>query len=207
MVVEMWEMIYNYENVIYCPSNIYLKSFVDCDLQVGAQDVSFYENGAYTGDVSSSQLSSLGVKYVIIGHSERRMYYDDSKRIYNKLDLSLKEGLIPILCIGEKKEDYLNKKTLEVLEEQLEVLNDIDISKVIVAYEPIWAIGTGIIPSNEEIYKVINYIKTYLNNNNMTMTSFGKLFNVTRPTVKRWIDCDCVPELELFPAICELVQS
>ena len=153
-------------NVIFCPSNIYLNYFVDKNLNVGSQDVSPNEIGAYTGDISASQLKSLGVKYTIIGHSERRKYYNDNKFIKDKLTNALNNSLIPILCIGESKEERDNGKTFDILKNQLdEALDSINkdlLSNVVIAYEPIWSIGTGVIPSNQDIYKTISYIKEYL---------------------------------------------
>lgn len=155
-----------HQNVIFCPSNVYLNYFVDKNLNVGSQDVSSNEIGAYTGDVSASQLKSLGVKYTIIGHSERRKYYNDDKFIKDKLTNSLKNNLIPILCIGESKEERDNNKTLDILKKQLnEALNSINkdlLLNIIIAYEPIWSIGTGVVPNNQDIYETISFIKEYL---------------------------------------------
>ena len=83
-------------NVVYCPSYIYLSNFIDNNLVVGAQDVSSHENGAYTGEVSATQLKQLGVKYAIIGHSERRKYFNESDILLDKVKICLKEGIIPI---------------------------------------------------------------------------------------------------------------
>ena len=153
-------------NVILCPTNIYLNYFLEKNLNVGSQDVAFEEKGAFTGDVSASQLKSIGVKYTIIGHSERRKYYNDDKSVNNKLICALNNNLIPILCIGETKEQRENNETYEVLEKQLnEALNNINgdlLSNIIIAYEPVWSIGTGVIPSNEDIYNTIYFIKKYL---------------------------------------------
>ena len=153
-------------NVIFCPSNIYLNYFLDKNLTVGSQDVSSNEMGAYTGDVSASQLKSLGVKYTIIGHSERRKYHNDDNLINDKLTNALNTGLIPIMCIGESKEERDNNKTLDVLKKQLdEALNSINkdlLSDVVIAYEPIRAIGTGLVPNNKDIYETISFIKEYL---------------------------------------------
>ena len=153
-------------NVIFCPSNIYLNYFLEKNLNVGSQDVAFEEKGAFTGDISASQLKSIGVKYTIIGHSERRKYHNDDKYVNNKLICALNNNLIPILCIGETKEERENNETYEVLENQLnEALNNINsnlLSNVIIAYEPIWSIGTGVIPSNYDIYNTICFIKEYL---------------------------------------------
>ena len=116
-----------YSNVIFCPSNIYLNYFLDKKLLVGSQDVSANEMGAYTGDVSASQLKSMGVKYAIIGHSERRKYHNDDKFIKEKLINTIINDLTPILCIGESKEERDNNKTFEVLKHQLdEALSNID---------------------------------------------------------------------------------
>ena len=153
-------------NVVYCPSYIYLSNFIDNNLVVGAQDVSSHENGAYTGEVSATQLKQLWVKYAIIGHSERRKYFNESDILLDKVKICLKEGIIPIFCIGETKEEYNNDETLSVLKNQLDlVLGKVNLDDVIIAYEPIWSIGTGLIPSNEEISKVIDYIKEYIYNN------------------------------------------
>lgn len=155
-----------YSNVIFCPSNIYLNYFLDKKLLVGSQDVSANEMGAYTGDVSASQLKSMGVKYAIIGHSERRKYHNDDKFIKEKLIHTIINDLTPILCIGESKEERDNNKTFGVLKHQLdEALSNIDktlLSNIIIAYEPIWSIGTGIVPNNKDIYETISFIKNYL---------------------------------------------
>lgn len=155
-----------YSNVIFCPSNVYLNYFLAKNLNVGSQDVSSNEIGAYTGDVSASQLKSLGVEYTIIGHSERRKYHNDDKFIKDKLTNALNNNLIPILCIGESKEERDNDKTFDILRKQLdEALNSINkelLLNVIIAYEPIWSIGTGLIPSNQDIYETISFIKDYL---------------------------------------------
>lgn len=154
---------YSFNNVILCPSNIYLKDFIQQKISVGCQDLSPYEIGAYTGDVSASQLASIGVKYALIGHSERRRYYNEVDILVNKVKLAQKSGIIPIYCIGETKEDYDNKNTLKVLQEEINLIFDAITEKdVIIAYEPIWSIGTGLIPINNEIYTIIDYIKNYV---------------------------------------------
>ena len=156
-----------YSNVIYAPTSIYLKDFVNLGFKVASQDVSFANSGAYTGDISVKQLKSIGVNYSIIGHSERRKYYDDSKYVNDKVKLLLENGLIPILCIGETKEERELGKTKEVVFEEIdEAFNIIDkngLNSVIIAYEPIWSIGTGVVPTNSEIYETIKNIKEYLN--------------------------------------------
>jgi len=157
---------YNFNNVVYCPSNIYLKSFIDENLVVGSQDISAFNNGAYTGEISGSQLANLGVKYAIVGHSERRKRYNDSNFINDKLKRCLENKIKPILCIGESKEEYENNKTFDVLIKQINLaLDDIDnIENIIIAYEPVWSIGTGLIPTNKNIENTIDYIKKYVFN-------------------------------------------
>jgi len=155
-----------YDNVIYSPSNIYLLKFIENGLITASQDVSFKDIGAYTGDVSASQLKSIGVKYSIVGHSERRKYYHDDKYVNDKIRELISNDLIPILCIGETKEERDENATFMILQEEIDnSFKNIDTKKlnsVIIAYEPIWSIGTGIIPTNEDITNTINYIKKYL---------------------------------------------
>jgi len=131
---------------------------------IGAQDLSIYENGAYTGEISAEQLKSVKAKYAIVGHSERRKYFNESDSIINrKIKNCLENGIIPIICIGETKEERIEFKTKQVLRMNLlEILKDIDkdnLKNLIIAYEPIWAIGTGIILSPKEIDDIIVFIK------------------------------------------------
>ena len=154
----------NYNNVIFAPSSIYLLKFTQNGFITASQDVSFGSTGAYTGDISASQLKSIGVNYSIVGHSERRKYYDDDK--YVKLNELLKNDIKPILCIGETKEERDKNVTFDVLRDEIDnSLKNLDtnlLNGVIIAYEPIWSIGTGVIPTNEDIDKTIKYIKNYL---------------------------------------------
>ncbi|MCI8347455.1 MAG: triosephosphate isomerase [Bacilli bacterium] len=143
--------------LVLCPSNIYLADFYLENLSLGVQNVSPYEEGAYTGEIASSQLKSLGVSYAIVGHSERRLYFHENEMdLKKKIESLLKYEIIPILCIGEmEKQDGLR-----VVESQLEILKAIDKNEqVIIAYEPVWAIGTGQVPTIEEVEKVISFIK------------------------------------------------
>lgn len=153
----------NYPNVVFAPSSIYLSKFVENGLLTSSQDVSFMDMGAYTGDISSLQLKSIGVKYSIVGHSERRKYYSDDKYVNSKLKELINNDIIPILCIGETKEEKENGITLGILKKEIdEAFCGITTDRIIIAYEPIWSIGTGIIPTNEEIYETIKSIKYYV---------------------------------------------
>lgn len=150
---------------VICPSNIYIPYFLNSGFIVGSQDVCEYETGAYTGEVSAIQLASLGVKYCIVGHSERRLLFNESNlNINKKVKKALDSNLKVILCIGETLEEVKLLKKEEVLKKQLELaLNEIDdITNIIVAYEPVWSIGTNKIPSNEEIKKTIVNIKNLI---------------------------------------------
>lgn len=126
-------------------------------LKLGAQDVAAYSLGAYTGEVNAKSLKQLGVKYVLIGHSERRQFLgEDGKLLKLKVAQALEAGLVPVLCVGESAAQKKAKKTHLILKKQLsEVLDGLkvtDSKDLIVAYEPIWAIGTGraILPQEAE---------------------------------------------------------
>ena len=148
--------------LILCPSTIYLTEFNLNNFLLGSQNVSSYKMGAYTGEASAKQLKSIGVKYSIVGHSERRNYLSETNQDINKkIKLLLSVGIIPILCIGETIDDKEKNITNQVLETELkECLKDIDgASKVIIAYEPIWSIGTGNVPNIDVINNIFVYIK------------------------------------------------
>ncbi len=151
------------ENFIVCPSNIYIPYFLKKKYKVGSQNCHFEKGGAFTGEVSPKQLKSLGVEYVIIGHSERRnIFKEDDILIKKKVVSALEENLKVIFCIGETLEEREMGRTLQVIKRQmLNVLPNLQ-KNIIVAYEPVWSIGTGKIPTNEEIEEVISYIKKVL---------------------------------------------
>ncbi len=157
----------NLENVVVFPSYLYLTDYSGV-VNFGSQDVSNNENGAYTGEVSASQIKSTGAKYSLVGHSERRSYHkEDNNDFLLKINNLIKEDLIPVFCIGENETEYDNKETKKVLFDQItSVYNNLsinDIPKIIIAYEPVWAIGTGKTPNNEEISEVVSYIKELVN--------------------------------------------
>ena len=136
-------------------------------VKLGAQDCAFGLTGAYTGEVSAKTLKQLGVKYVLIGHSERRGYFkEDSGLLKFKVAAALENGLVPVLCIGENITAHKTKKTHSVLRRQLEeVLFGLDISNensLVVAYEPIWAIGTGKAMTSAEVESNHVFIKGVL---------------------------------------------
>lgn len=150
------------DKFIVFPSSIYLEKYINKGFITGSQNISAKEKGAHTGDISGKSLKDLGVKYVIIGHSEiRDRYEEENNLIQSKIDMSLKNNLKVILCVGETMEEKINNKTYEIIKNKLENLK---INKdVYISYEPIWAIGTNITPTNDEIENITNYIKKIKN--------------------------------------------
>lgn len=148
--------------VVICPSSIYVPYFLNQYYKVGLQDVHFESTGPYTGEVSPAQARSMGISCALIGHSERKKFFKDTDAIINKKVLeSLANGVAVILCIGETSEERDMLKTDRVLKKQINnALRYVkNFGQVIIAYEPIWAIGTKVRPKNYEIEKTIQYIK------------------------------------------------
>lgn len=154
--------------VIIAPPSIYLETFsTEKNLLFSSQDVSSNENGAYTGEFSAEMLSSLNLKYAIIGHSERRQYHgEDDKLIYKKALQLLKNNISPIYCCGESLEDRNNDNHFEVVKSQLEIflneLTDSDFSNFVIAYEPVWAIGTGLTAKPSDAQNMHHYIRNLI---------------------------------------------
>ena len=154
-------------NLVICPSFVYIPYFLNYGFNVGSQNVCAYEDGGYTGEISASQLHSLGIKYRIIGHSERRGKLKETDiEINKKIKNSLKSDLKVILCIGEtEQEKDLLKKDIVLKRQIRNALFDIeDLNNIIIAYEPVWSVGTNKVPSNEELEKTILYIKNIIYN-------------------------------------------
>jgi triosephosphate isomerase (TIM) len=155
--------------VIVCPPFLYVQSLVKLaeksGISIGAQDVFQKEAGSFTGEVSATMLKMSGAQYVIIGHSERRNLGEDSEMIRQKVKLALAEGLSVVLCVGEKTRDT-HGAYLEVVKSQIkDVLGGIDskvLSKVIIAYEPVWAIGAKEAMNPSQIHEMAIYVKKAL---------------------------------------------
>lgn len=154
--------------VVLCPPFTALAGVVEAakgtDIAVGAQDVYWEEKGAYTGEISPGMLKDVGCKYVIIGHSERRQFFGETDETVNKkVQAVLAQGLIPIICVGETLEQRESGITEETVRRQVEAaLKGLDadtVAGLVIAYEPIWAIGTGKTASDEDAQQVNGYIR------------------------------------------------
>ena len=137
------------------------------NIKIAAENMNANDSGAYTGEVSPLMLKDLGVEYVILGHSERREYYGETDAIVNeKVKAALKHGLKPILCVGEKLEERENGTTEKVVEEQvvggLKDVSSEEMANVVIAYEPVWAIGTGKTATPEQAQEVHAFIRGLL---------------------------------------------
>lgn len=156
--------------IVICPPFPYLTQTLhrlfSTKIQCGGQDCAKEEKGAYTGDVSSFMLKDIGCQYVIVGHSERRRSYNESNElIRQKAEMALKAEIIPIICIGESLEEREGYKTLKVLEKQLQESLPQREGEFVIAYEPVWAIGTGKTATSQEILEVHRFIRTWLQAN------------------------------------------
>ncbi|WP_434303504.1 triose-phosphate isomerase [Clostridium botulinum] len=156
-------------DVVVCPTYVCLPAVLEevkgSNIKVGAQNMHFEESGAYTGEIAPKMLEELGVHYVIIGHSERRQYFNETDETVNKkVKKVFEHNLIPIVCCGETLDQREGNITEKVLEEQIKVglkeLNKEQVEKLVIAYEPIWAIGTGKTATDEQANETIGYIRT-----------------------------------------------
>ena len=167
--------------IIFCPpftSLFHINEMIsDLDMSLGAQNVYFEKEGAFTGEISVNMLKSCSVEYVIIGHSERRHIFNESNKDTNrKIHTVLDNEIIPIFCVGEKLDDRESNNTrtilLEQLEEGLAGVNIDALDRIIIAYEPVWAIGTGVnaLPNQvQESHKMIRDILMELYDNNLNI--------------------------------------
>lgn len=190
--------------LILCPTYLNINLFNLNNFSLGSQNASKTDNGAYTGEVSAKDLKTSKVEYAIIGHSERREYQEESlEEINEKLKRLFENNITPILCIGETKLERENNKVNEVLKKELitaiEGLTEEQKVRIIIAYEPIWSIGTGIIPTNEEIIEVFNFIKTILPNNKILYGGSANDKNIDTLKAIREIDGYLLGGLSLKP--------
>ncbi len=146
-------------------------------VQVGAQNMHWESHGAYTGEISGSMLTELSVRYVIIGHSERREHFGETDETVNlRLKAAQENQLTPILCVGESKQQRDNGETeAHILSQLKHGLDGVDQNNLIIAYEPIWSIGTGDVCASEEANRVIGVIRSQLTNKDVTIQYGGSV--------------------------------
>lgn len=158
-------------DVIVCPPFTYLEIATDLaeesEFSIGAQNVSENSFGAFTGEISAPILKSLGVDYCIVGHSERRKYFNESNELLaKKIDVLLDNNVRPIFCCGEQLADRESSKHFDVVKEQIKEslfnLNKDEFMNIIIAYEPVWAIGTGITASPEQAQEMHAFIRSLI---------------------------------------------
>ena len=158
------------QEAIICSPFIHLSSLVQLakgneKLSLGAQNAHQAESGAYTGEISAKMIKSIGAKYVILGHSERRQYFGENNALLaKKTDVVLNNGLLPIFCIGETLQEREANEHFAVIKNQLEEgvfhLSEEQFSKLVLAYEPVWAIGTGVTASSAQAQEIHAFIRT-----------------------------------------------
>ena len=158
--------------IIYCPPSTLIgpmsKKLKKTNIEIGAQNCHEQESyGAFTGSINSKMLKNIGAKYIIIGHSENRQAGEDDRLINLKIKSALKSGLKVIFCIGESFKEKRKKITKKILNKQLKLgLQTIKSkNKIIIAYEPVWSIGTGLVPKTNDLFNTINFIKKKLRKN------------------------------------------
>ncbi|MEG1287768.1 MAG: triose-phosphate isomerase family protein [Bacilli bacterium] len=147
--------------LVIVPSTIYISSFKKSYYKLGTQNISSIIDHTVTGEVTGEQLKSCGVEYALVGHSERRLFkHEINIDFINEINHAVENNIKVIYCIGESLKERENGDTYQVLEKQIsEVLNNVETKSLLIAYEPVWAIGSGVIPTNSEITETILFIK------------------------------------------------
>ncbi|MGL5205248.1 MAG: triose-phosphate isomerase [Metamycoplasmataceae bacterium] len=147
------------------------------EMKISSQDVSGYDSGAYTGEISPNMLKAFNVDYAVIGHSERRILHKETNEDVNEKAISaLKHGITPIICVGESFEEYEKDESKEVVERQIKnSLKNLDYSKIIVAYEPIWAIGTGQTATIEYAQDMCKFIRSLVQSEDIIIQYGGSV--------------------------------
>jgi len=168
---ELFNLDFEVVDVVLCPPFTALSEtaevLADTDIGLGAQNMYWQDEGAFTGEVSGKMLKDAGCQYVIIGHSERRQFFGETNETVNKkLKAALKYGLTPIFCVGENLAERESNKTFTVIQDHVQNgltgISAQEMEKIIIAYEPVWAIGTGKTASGEQAQEVHKYIRDLL---------------------------------------------
>ncbi len=166
------------QEVAVCVPFVYLSDIrsvlASSPIALGAQNVADQTSGAYTGEVSAAMLADCGCKYALVGHSERRTYYGDTNQsVANRFVQAQKQNVIPVLCVGETLEEREQGRTFQVVDEQLDAVIDAAgieaFAKAVIAYEPVWAIGTGKTASDEQAQEVHQYIRQQIAKRNQAI--------------------------------------
>lgn len=209
-------------DVIVSPMNIHLglvKELANSNIKIAAQNLSNYKEGAYTGEVSAISIKDFGIEWAILGHSERRtIFKESSDTVANKVKLAEEQNISSILCIGETKDERENNKTLNVIFSQLEAVSKLkpNWSNIVIAYEPVWAIGTGLTASPEQAQDVHQEIRKWLSTNVGDSVSQktriiygGSVTDKNASTLIKQSDIDgfLVGGASLKPAFCDIVNS
>ena len=157
---------------VVIPPSLYLHDFYETtkglkNMFIGAQNCAFEESGAYTGEISAAMIQSVGGSYVIIGHSERRSYFKEThEELKKKTEIALEHNITPIFCVGESAEKRQANQYFEVVEAQLNDsvlhLSSDDFRKIVIAYEPVWAIGTGLTASSAQAQEMHHFIRSLI---------------------------------------------
>lgn len=181
-ISEMLEGLTLQTAVVLCPPFVYLELTTDHaeenEFSTGAQNCSEYENGAVTGEISAQMLAELGVEFCIVGHSERRKYFKETNEtIAKKIDLLLKYGVIPVVCCGELLEERKANKHFETIEKQITEslfhLKKDQFETVVIAYEPVWAIGTGETATPAQAEEMHQFIRQLIEKKYGTETAYS----------------------------------
>ena len=164
------------KNLIVCPPVPLIPYLKSDKFYIGAQDTSIYNLGAFTGEISSKLLKEVGCDFSLVAHSERRKIFNESKDdILDKIENLISSNIIPIFCIGENLEQRKENLTKDILKDQIlsSLPSKIDQNKIIIAYEPVWSIGTGLIPKIEEILEIHDFIKNDIFKNSNLKIVYG----------------------------------
>ena len=168
---ELFKLDFAAVDVVLCPAFTVLSEVAEVlnetDIGLGAQDVYWQDEGAFTGEVSAVMLKDAGCQYVVIGHSERRQFFGETNETVNKkIKTALKHGLTPIICVGENLQERESNNTFKVIQDHLRGglvdISALDMLKTVIAYEPVWAIGTGKTATGEQAQEVHKYIRDLL---------------------------------------------
>lgn len=212
----------NNVNVVVCPPAVYLPAAQEYQhLVVGAQTCSAYQSGAYTGEIAAEMLSEVGATYVLVGHSERRAMFGETDAVVaTKVTAAQQANLVPVLCIGETAEQRSAGLTEQIILQQLEQgLQQADLSRLVIAYEPVWAIGTGETASPAQAQEIHALIRDWVAQQDKSVAekiqllyggsvkpaNAGELFQ--QPDIDGGLIGGASLELEQFKAICTAAQD